>query len=204
MFAAVLDTCVLWPSLQRDFLLSMAIEGLYRPLWSEAILEELHRHEQLKLRDRGTPQVQAQAAADRLLHNMRLHFDDALVTGWEPLEGTFGLPDIDDEHVVAAAVVGGAGAIVTDNLRDFQAAAMPHHVQVLSARDFAANTADVDPQRAARALVELSERRKAQTPEELLALLVTRYGMDEVADILGPTLDDLMTRGPDEEDGPNT
>lgn len=84
----------------------MAIEGLYRPMWSDAILEELHFHEQRKRIDWGENDAAALTAADHLLANMRNNFDDALVTGWEPLDGSFGLPDADDEHVVAAAVVG--------------------------------------------------------------------------------------------------
>lgn len=191
MFAAILDTNVLWPSLQRYFLLSMAIEGLYRPLWSEAILEELHLHEQLKLVDRGSERTAALKSARALVAAMRTSFGDPLVTGWEPLDGSFGLPDRDDEHVVAAAVVSGAGAIVTDNSKHFPAARVPAHIQVLSGREFAENTADVDPESAARALCKISRRRMKtpQSPRELVALLVARYQMDAVADVVLPIID---------------
>ena len=43
------------------------------------------------------------------------------------------------------------------------------------------NTADVDPERAARAICEMSARRNDQTPHAIVELLVDRYGMDEVA-----------------------
>ncbi|MFE5705054.1 PIN domain-containing protein [Rhodococcus koreensis] len=186
MFAAVLDTCVLWPSLQRDFLLSMAIEGVYRPLWSEVILDELEFHEAAKLVRRGQSEAVAHAASARLVDTMRDYFDDALVTGWEPLEGTFSLPDHDDEHVVAAAVVGGAGVIVTNNLKDFPPKRVPAHIQVISPAEFAADTVSVSPAAAARAVETMAARlaRPPLTVEEVLEQLVARYGMDDAVTLL--------------------
>lgn len=189
MFAAVLDTCVLWPSLQRDFLLSMAVENLYRPLWSSAILAELEEHEARKLRDTGVETTPAARRAGALVRAMNAAFDDALVAGWEPLEGTFGLPDIDDEHVLAAARVGGAGAIVTDDVRDFPNRCVPSDIRVLPDKDFAADTVAVSPERARLALETMIGRytAPAATLTEVLRVLETRYGMVEAVDILRNT-----------------
>lgn len=109
MFSAVLDTSVLWPSTQRDFLLSLAVENLYRPLWSSAILEELRYTNLRKQLMRSMPTAKAEAHSARLIEQMRSAFDDAEVSHWEPYEGTFGLPDFADEYVLAAALAGGAG-----------------------------------------------------------------------------------------------
>lgn len=45
-------------------------------MWSEAILEEVHRHEQVKLADRGSAEAVALQEADRLLAPVRGNFDD--------------------------------------------------------------------------------------------------------------------------------
>jgi hypothetical protein len=121
---------------------------------------------------------------------MRLAFDDAVVVGWENLEGAFGLPDPDDEHVLAAATIGGAGVIVTENDKDFPVALLPSGLEIQSGRVFAANTVSVDPARATRALAEIARRHRnpRHSPSELLDLLVARYAMDEVADLIGPLL----------------
>jgi hypothetical protein len=132
VLVALLGTCVLWPSLQRDFLLSTAFEGRYRPVWSSRILEELEYEEARKLVKQSGLDSQAGVGwvvtsphsdvaaelAARLITTMRSEFEDAEVPGWEPLVGTYGLPDPDDEHVLASAVIAGAGTLVTSNLSD--------------------------------------------------------------------------------------
>ncbi|ATL66320.1 PIN domain-containing protein [Nocardia terpenica] len=186
MFTAVLDTCVLWPSLQRDFLLSLAVEAMYRPLWSRPILDELEYHEAAKLVDRGLDRATADARASRLVEQMRTVFEDALVKNWEPHEGTFGLPDPDDEHVVAAAMVGGAGAIVTDNIKDFPRMKVPQHILILTPAAFAADTVATNPEAAAHALATISTRFRnpARTMDELLTILEERYSMIEAVELL--------------------
>ncbi len=186
MFTALLDTCVLWPSLQRDFLLSLAVEGAYRPIWSAVILEELEYEEAGKWVDRGVCQAEAERRAARLIAAMREAFSDAEVEGWDGLEGSYGLPDPDDEHVLAAAVVGGAGAIVTENTRDFPSSAVPGHVKVLTPRQFAADTVEIDPARALTALRMMSMRltRPPLTVSEIVQVLRTRYKMVRAVDLL--------------------
>ncbi len=192
MFAAVLDTSVLWPSMQRDFLLSLAAEGSYRPLWSSAILDELVYHEAKKRVNRGMPAAEATASAQRLVTHMTAAFDDALVSNWEPLDGTFGLPDLDDEHVLAAAVIGGAEIIVTDNLKDFPADALPSSIRAVSAREFAYDTVRHHLTLACRAVLEMSERSGRHGPRrnagETLAILEDRYAMGGAANLISTAL----------------
>jgi predicted nucleic acid-binding protein len=190
VFTALLDTCVLWPSLQRDFLLSLAIEGMYRPIWSSAILEELEVSETAKLTGKvGMNSDEAEHRVRHLIEQMRTAFDDAEVVGWEGLEGTYGLPDPDDEHVLAAAVVGGAGAIVTHNRKDFPRDKMPHGLEVLSPADFALSTVSLKPDLAWQAVRKIVARsgksgRPVRTTDEILTVLADRYGMADAVDLL--------------------
>jgi len=189
VFTALLDTSVLWPSTQRDFLLSLAAEHLYRPIWSSAILAELEAHEAVKLERQGTATEEAERRARYLVAEMRRAFDDAEVQGWEALEGSYGLPDPDDEHVVSAAVVGGAGAIVTLNRKDFPAERIPAGIEVLAPAEFAYNTVLLDPVASLRAVEEISARsgtggRLTRTVEEILNTLARRYAMDDSVGVL--------------------
>jgi hypothetical protein len=172
--------------LQRDFLLSLAVEGLYRPLRSTEILAELEYHETRKLINRGERPDAAAARTRQLIDQMTTAFDDALVENWEPHDGTFSLPDPDDEHVVAAALVGGAGAIVTENRKDFPADKVPAPIKVLTAGEFAADTVAVSPAVALQAVQTMASRYEAPplTTDEILRRLVQQYRMTEATELI--------------------
>ncbi len=113
-FTVILDANVLYPFRVRDVLLRFYEEGLFRARWTDQIIDEWTRN---LIRNR--PDHQASVLAQ--VEQMKAHFNEAWVMGYEPLIQSLQLPDPDDRHVLAAAIVCGAQHIVTENLKDFPA-----------------------------------------------------------------------------------
>ena len=109
---ALLDACVLYPTVLREILIGAAAAGLYRPLWSERIIGEWLRAV-VKL----GPGAEAQAAGEAAL--MAARWPRARVSYPPSLEARLWLPDPADRHVLAAAIAGSADGILTLNARDF-------------------------------------------------------------------------------------
>jgi hypothetical protein len=177
-YSALLDANVLHPIIVCDLLLRFAEKGFFRPLCSREILDETTRSVA-----RRFPHV-SREALDRRVAAMESAFPDALVTGHEPLTRT--LPFEDDAHVVAAAIVGGADVIVTNNLRHFPVPALvPYRLSAQSADDFLVHQWWLDPATGARVLVEQSAgttRPHIPVPELLARLRSRLPGFVEVAE----------------------
>lgn len=114
-FVVVYDACVLYPAPLRDFLVRLATTNLFAARWSDEIHDEWIRNVLAKRNDIS------QAQLERTRDLMNIAVPDCMVTGHERLIPSLELPDPDDRHVLAAAIVAHAQMIVTFNLRDFPA-----------------------------------------------------------------------------------
>lgn len=125
LFSALLDANVLVPNVLRDTLLRVAEANFYRPLWSRDIIAETRRAI-LRIRPNVDP-----VRLDATFAEMNRAFSDALVAGYEPLIAGM-TNDEGDRHVLAAAVMGRADVIVTNNVKDFPPSAVdPFKIEVL-------------------------------------------------------------------------
>ncbi len=187
MYRAVLDTCALVPGRQRDFLLQLATEEAYAPLWGSGILFELDYV--LAQMDAKRVRGDSEERRQHLFKQMRRAFPGAEINAPKEREYDSGLDDPDDGHVAHAAILGMAEAIVTDDTRagfKTSAALIEAGIDVVYPREFAANTVAAHPEAGVRALVAMSRRMMMppRSPKEVLEELRDRYGMDEVAEIL--------------------
>lgn len=137
---ALYDACVLYPASVRDLLMNLALSDLFRARWTDDIHEEwisnlLHKQPHL-----------TRPVLEHTRDLMNLHVRDCLVTGYEPLIPSLELPDPDDRHVLAAAIVGRADIIVTYNLKHFPAPILaPLGIEAQHPDDFVLQLIDQQP-----------------------------------------------------------
>lgn len=138
-YTAVLDACVLYPAPLRDLLMSLAVEGIYGARWTAQIHDEWIRNLIAKRPDLDKQKLLQTSSL------MNQVVEDALVENYQYLIPTLALPDPDDRHVLAAAIVGHADAIVTFNLKDFPEQSLSQHsIEILHPDDFLIAQYDLD------------------------------------------------------------
>lgn len=135
---ALLDANVFPPMWLLDILLTLDEHNVIDAVWSERILDEVCHT--LVERQRRDP-----AKTRRFLDTMRTLNPTHCVYGWEPRESTLDLPDPDDRHVLAAALVADADYIVTYNLKDFPASQLaPYAAKAIHPDEFLCAMLDHD------------------------------------------------------------
>lgn len=119
---------------------------------------------------------------------MHQAFPEALVEAHASVAALkFGLPDANDEHVLAAAVQTQAQAVVTENINDFPAAILgPFNIEARTADEFIADTIALDEGKAVAAIRTLRIRlkRPEMSAEDYLRSLEA-HGLFVTASILG-------------------
>jgi len=179
-FAAFYDANVLYPAELRSFLMHLAMTGLFRAKWSDAVHEEWISNLLRKRFDLTREKLER----TRML--MDKHAIEALVTGYEDLIPGLQLPDPNDRHVLAAAIRGGAAVIVTMNLKDFPAEIIePLGVEAQHPDEFILRLLDTAPGTVADAARthRLSMKNPPKSPAEYLETL-ERQGLSQTVSAL--------------------
>lgn len=110
---AIYDASVLYPAPVRDLLLQLACSNLCRAHWTNDIHNEWIRNLLADRPDLTPGQLQ------RTRELMDAGVRDCLVENYRALIPPLDLPDPNDRHVLAAAIVTQASLSITCNLRDF-------------------------------------------------------------------------------------
>jgi len=177
---AVLDACVLYSAPIRDLLMQLAKQDVFQARWSDDIHEEWIRSVLVE----RTDLTAAQLARTRAL--MEKHLCDARVTGYAELLSSLTLPDPDDRHVLAAAIVGGATVIITFNLKDFpDSLTAPYDCKAVHPDEFLLDIAVGAPEQMIQAVRAILERlRDPPMSLDQYVDVLSRVGLPRIADAL--------------------
>ncbi|MHB1700872.1 MAG: PIN domain-containing protein [Acidobacteriaceae bacterium] len=175
-YTAILDANVLYPNLLRDLLLSLAAAGLFHARWTSRINDEWARN-LVANRPDIAPKIEL------LLGLVNQSVPDCLVENYEVLIDSLSLPDPDDRHILAAAIVGHADAIVTINLKHFPSGILTQHrIEAQHPDDFLVNQLELRPFDALEVIKQVRARMRnpARTANELINL-IEKNGLPQTA-----------------------
>ena len=179
-YTVVLDACVLYPAPLRDILLSLADADLYRVRWSHDIEQEWIRSLLVNRPDLERVKL------EQTCRLMAMAFPDCLIEHYQDIASALTLPDMDDCHVLAAAIVGRADAIVTFNLRDFPVDVLvKKNIEPIHPDHFIVNQLELHETTALAAVKTMRERlhKPPVTAAELLKTLAN-IGLPQTAALL--------------------
>jgi hypothetical protein len=111
--------------------MQLALTDLFRAKWTQQIHEEWISN----LLENRSDLTRERLERTRDLMNM--HVRDCLVEDYEHFENAIELPDVNDRHVLAAAIKVKADAIITTNLKDFPEATLSKYgIEAMHPDDF--------------------------------------------------------------------
>jgi len=186
-FTALFDACVLYPAPLRDFLLRLAMTERFRARWTDDIHDEWIRNVLKNRQDLSAEQL------DRTRQLMNRAIPDCLVSGHEEFIDGLELPDLDDRHVLAAAIRCHAGIIVTFNLKDFPVETLDKYgIEAQHPDEFVGHLLDLSPGAVCHAakLQRQSLKNPPKSPQEFLDTLLqqglagTVAKLEEMVDLL--------------------
>ena len=146
--------------------MNLAITDLFRAKWTDEIHDEWIRNVLINRPDLTNDRLQ------RTKTLMNSHVRDCLVIGYQDLIPSLILPDMNDRHVLAAAIRAGADVIVTYNLKDFPVETLEHYgIEAQHPDEFINHLIDLAPPVVCAAVKRqrMSLKNPPQSVEELLS-----------------------------------
>ena len=181
----LIDTCVLFPTVMRTILLEAVKIKHDSAFWSEKILSEWSASAK-KIGEFG------QLQADSEISILRANWPNSIISFSSELEDSLYLPDLNDRHVLAAAIAGNCDAIITLNKKDFPRQILdqyglirldPDHVMLEYLKDDAPIIIDIAQNLLSEANKKFNEEwtirqllRKARLPRTAKALSILTDG----------------------------
>jgi len=165
---ALLDACVLYPAPVRDLLLSVAEEGLYSPVWSQTIQDEWINN---LLQNRHDLKREQLIATTKAMNNA---FPQANILHYKRLVNQLTLPDENDRHVLATAILGKAQFIITFNIKDFPGKTLAlYNIKPQHPDTFLSGLFDTNSKLVCEAFIKMVKRLKNPpiNPDKVLSIL---------------------------------